>query len=162
MKITFIQTGGTIDKDYPKTIRGYNFEITQPAVVRILQKINLNFEYKIIELLKKDSNDLTEQDRILIKQTCEKLESDKIIITHGTDTMIETGKFLKDINDKVIILVGAFKPEKFYDSDAAFNIGVAIGAINVLKNGVFIAMSGRIYPIDKCKRNLEDGKFIEV
>jgi L-asparaginase len=161
MKITFIQTGGTIDKDYPKTIGGYAFEISEPAVKRILEKLNPSFEYEIISLFKKDSQDITEEDREKIYKTCKELENDRIIITHGTDTLIETAEELRDIKEKVIILTGAFKPEKFTDSDAHINVGVAIGAVNVLNDGVYITMNGRIYPWDKVKRDPKTGKFIE-
>ena len=161
MKIVFIQTGGTIDKDYPKLTKGYAFEIGEPAVKRILEKVNPNFEFEIISVLKKDSLDITEEDREKIYQACQKTNSDKIIITHGTDTMIETAKKLSGIKDKIIILTGAMRPEKFKDSDADFNLGTAIGALNVLEKGVYIAMNGRIYSWDKVKRNLENGQFIE-
>lgn len=161
MKIVFIQTGGSIDKDYPKTQYGYAFEITEPAVKRILQKVNPNFEFEIISVLKKDSLDITEEDRKKIHEACQKAESNKIIITHGTDTMIETAKKLSNIKNKVIILTGATKPEKFSDSDAAYNVGTAIGAVNVLSKGVYIAMNGRIYAWNKVKRNPETGQFIE-
>jgi L-asparaginase len=161
MKITFIQTGGTIDKDYPKTTGGYAFEISEPAVKRILEKLNPSFEYEIISLCKKDSQDITEEDREKIYKTCKELENDKIIITHGTDTLIETAEQLKDVKDKVIIFTGSFKPEKFADSDAPINVGVAIGAVNILKDGIYIAMNGRIYPWDKVKRDSKTGKFIE-
>jgi len=161
MKITFIQTGGTIDKDYPKLVKGYAFEIGEPAVKRILEKINPNFEYEIVSVLKKDSLDITDEDREKIYETCQKADSDKIIITHGTDTMIETAKKLSEIRNKVIILTGAMKPERFKGSDADFNLGTAVGAINVLENGVYIAMNGRVYPWDKVKRNSETGQFVE-
>lgn len=160
MKITFIQTGGTIDKDYPRLTKGYAFEIEEPAVKRILERVNPNFEFKIISVLKKDSLDITEKDRKKIYEACVKA-SDKIVITHGTDTMIETAKKLSNIKNKVIIITGAMKPERFLDSDASFNIGTTIGAINILKNGIYIAMNGRIYSWDKCKRNLETGQFIK-
>ncbi len=160
MKIVFIQTGGTIDKDYPKPVEGYTFEITEPAVKAILQKVNPNFSFEIISLLKKDSLDITEEDRNKILDTCRKVNSHKIVITHGTDTMIETAQKLSKIKNKTIILTGATKPEKFSDSDASFNVGTAIGAINILKDGVYIAMNGRIYPWDKVKRNLQTGQFV--
>ena len=160
MKVLFIQTGGTIDKDYPRTTKGYAFEIAEPAVKRILQRINSNFEFEILSVCKKDSMDLTEKDRDQILEACKNADSDKIIITHGTDTMIETAQILSALN-KVIILTGAMRPEKFSDSDAAFNIGTAIGALNVLNEGVYIAMNGRIHAWDKCKRNTETGQFIE-
>jgi L-asparaginase len=161
MKIVFIQTGGTIDKDYPKMKSGYAFEITEPAVKRILQKVNPIFDFEIISLLKKDSLDITEEDRKKIYAACQKADSDKIIITHGTDTMIETAKKLSTIKNKTIILTGAMRPEKFSDSDASFNVGTAVGAVNVLSNGIYIAMNGRIYPWNKVKRNLETGQFVE-
>lgn len=161
MKITFVQTGGTIDKDYPKTVKGYAFEIAEPAVKRILQKVNPNFEFEIISLLKKDSLDITDTDREKILEACIKANNSKIIITHGTDTMLETAEKLKDLKEKVIVLTGAMRPEKFSDSDASFNIGTAIGAINLLEAGIYIAMNGRIYAWDKCKRNKETGQFVE-
>jgi L-asparaginase len=161
MEITFITTGGTIDKDYPKQTKGYGFEISDPAVVRILHAINPNFEYNVMLMLKKDSLDITDEDRMLILEACNTTDSDKIIITHGTDTMLETAKSLSEIKDKVIILVGAQKPQKFSDSDAAFNVGTAVGAINILKNGVYVAMHGRVFDWDKCERDMETGHFNE-
>jgi len=161
MKITFIQTGGTIDKDYPKTTKGYAFEISEPAVKRILEKLNPVFNYEIISLLKKDSLDITKNDREKILQTCQNLRNDKIIITHGTDTMIETAKKLNVIKDKVIVITGAMRPERFSNSDAPINIGLAIGAIQALSNGVYIAMHGKIYPAEMVKRNSKTGQFIE-
>jgi L-asparaginase len=161
MKIAFIQTGGTIDKDYPKATGGYAFEIGEPAVKRILQRINPNFDFEIISILKKDSLDITEDDRKRINDACEKTAAGKIVVTHGTDTMIETAEKLSSIKGKVIVLTGAMKPEKFVDSDAAFSLGTAVGAINVLQQGVYIAMNGRIYPWNKVKRNSRTGQFVE-
>ena len=161
MRIVFIQTGGTIDKDYPRTQKGYAFEIKEPAVERILQKAHPNFDYKVIPLLKKDSQDITEQDRERIRETCESVDADKIVITHGTDTMLETAQKLNGIKNKVIILTGAIRPEKFVDSDASFNVGAAIGAINILSKGVYVALNGRIYPWNKVKRNKKTGQFVE-
>lgn len=161
MKITFIQTGGSIDKDYPKSVKGYAFEIGEPAVKRILERFNPTFEYEIISVLKKDSLDMNDKDREKILETCKKIKNDKIVITHGTDTMLETAKKLSKIKDKIVILTGATKPEKFSDSDASFNIGTAIGAVNALGNGVYISMNGRVYSWDKCKRDLKTGQFIE-
>lgn len=162
MKILFIQAGGTIDKDYPRLTKGYAFEITVPAVERILKNINPSFDFEILPLLQKDSLDLTDSDRKKIYQACLRAKTDKIIITHGTDTMIETAKKLSGIKGKTIILTGAMRPERFSNSDAAFNIGVAVGAINAIKKGVYVAMSGRIYPYNKVKRNLKTGRFVHA
>ena len=162
MKLTFIQTGGTIDKDYPKTTKGYAFEIAEPAVKRILEKLNPAFEYEVISALKKDSLDITEQDREKILKVCKNTNSKKIIITHGTDTMLETAKVLSEIKDKTIIITGAMRPERFSNSDAPVTVGMAIGAVNVLESGIYIAMHGKILSWDKCKRDMKTGQFIEM
>lgn len=161
MEILFIQTGGTIDKDYPKTTKGYAFEISEPAVKRILEKLNPDFKYEVISVLKKDSLEITEEDRNKILKACQQSDIKKIIITHGTDTMLETAKKLSVIKDKTIIITGAMRPERFSNSDASINVGMAIGAINVLESGIYLAMHGKILLWNKCKRNLETGQFIE-
>ncbi|MFA6536551.1 MAG: asparaginase domain-containing protein [Candidatus Paceibacterota bacterium] len=161
MKITFIQIGGTIDKSYPRTMKGYAFEIGEAAVGRVLDKINPNFQYEIIPLLKKDSLDITEADREKILETCRNISDSKIILTHGTDTMTETASKLSGIKDKVIVITGAMRPEKFSDSDAMFNIGVAVAAVQTLPPGIYIAMNGRVYNWDRVKRDRADGKFVE-
>lgn len=147
MKISFIQAGGTIDKDYKETDEnhGYNFEIDEPAVKPILNRINPNFSFEIFTVCKKDSLYLTDNDRQKIYNKCKDIENDKIIITHGTDTFLKTAEVLSKIENKVIILTGAAKPEKFRDSDAMFNVGVSVGAINVLTSGVYIAINGIVY-----------------
>ena len=160
MKILFLQTGGTIDKDYPRLTRGYAFEITEPAVNRIMGKTSPVLEFEVKSILQKDSLELTDDDRTKILSACKIAEEERIIITHGTDTMIETARFLSAINNKVIIITGAMRPERFSDSDADFNIGVAVGAIQLLDYGVYIAMNGRIYASDKVKRNTNTGQFI--
>ncbi len=161
MKIIFIQTGGTIDKDYPRTTKGYAFEICEPAVKRIIKKLNPSFEYEIISVLKKDSLDITDADRVKIFKVCKKIKSDKIIITHGTDTMLETAKILSSIKGKTIIITGSMRPEMFSNSDAPINIGISIGAMNVLSKGVYIAMHGQVMAWDACRRDLKTGKFIK-
>lgn len=160
MKITFIQTGGTIDKDYPQTVKSYAFEISESAVKRIFKKMNPAFEYEIISVLKKDSLDITGKNRDRIYDAIKKIKNDKIIITHGTDTMNETAKRLSQIKDKTIILTGAMIPERFKETDADFNVGCAVGAINVLSPGVYIAMNGRIYKWNECKK-LDSGNFVK-
>jgi L-asparaginase len=163
MTITFIQTGGTIDKDYPKLTKGYAFEISEPAVKRILAEVSPNFKFKVVSVLKKDSQEITNQDRRKILEVCRKFSSNKIVITHGTDTMIQTAKFLaKNIKNKTIVLTGSMRPEKFADSDASFNVGVAVGALNVLTSGVYVSMNGRLYQADAVKRNLKTGQFVEI
>ena len=104
--------------------------------------------------------EIDQKDRSLLADECEKSVEKKIIITHGTDTIIETAKFLSKIKNKIIILTGSMRPERFSNSDANINIGVAIGGVQSLKNGVYIALNGLIMPFDKVKRNMETGQFM--
>ena len=160
MDILFIQTGGTIDKDYPTKGVAYNFEIADPAVNRILKSVKPSFTYKTIELLKKDSTDMTHEDRELIVKTCQEAPQNHIVITHGTDTMVDTAKALSIITHKTIIITGSMRPERFINSDASFNVGTAIGALPYAKPGVYIAMSGQVLPWDHITKNYDQGMFV--
>ncbi len=151
MKITFVQAGGTIDKDYPQgeNHHGYEFKIGEPAfkfVIEKLRRTGLIFDTDFVFCKKKDSLDLTDQDRDDIKKCVEDIDNDKIIITHGTDTIMLTASVLDKIRDKVIVLTGASLPEKFTMSDADFNIGMSCAAVQLLPNGVYIALDGHVQP----------------
>lgn len=160
MGILFIQTGGTIDKDYPRTVKGYAFEITEPAVKNIIKRIQPKFKYEIVSLMRKDSTDITESDRKKILTYCRSTAYRKIIITHGTDTIIKTAQYLASVKDKIIILTGAFKPEKLKNTDADFNTGFAIGALNHASEGVYIALQGKLFAANNVSRK-KNGEFIE-
>jgi L-asparaginase len=162
MKITFITTGGTIDKDYPKGAGAYGFEIGEPAVGRLLAQLDPNFEYEIKSVLKKDSLDITNEDRHNMVDGCKNTNTDKIIITHGSDSILATARELDVIKDKTIILVGSFRPEWFKDSNAQFNIGFALGAIGYLVPGVYVAMHGQVFRWDRCTRDEGTGRFVEL
>jgi L-asparaginase len=159
-KILLIQTGGTIDKDYPRSRLGYAFEIGEAAVRRILEKANPGIDYEILPLLRKDSTEITEEDRRTLLNTCKTADAAGILITHGTDTMIETAVFLSAINDKVIVLTGAMRPQKFSDTDADFNVGFALGALQTAKPGVYVAMNACLIPADQAMRDPETGRFM--
>jgi len=160
MKIVFIQTGGTIDKDYPHTTKGWAFEFGDPAIIRILEKLNPSFEYEIVVAFKKDSLEITDTDRQQLTELILKQPDEKIIVTHGTDTMTETANFLsKHVKDKVIVLTGAMRPEQFSNSDASINVGVAIGAAQLLAPGVYIAMHGVVKSWNTIERDLTTGKY---
>ena len=160
MKIAFIQTGGTIDKAYPKILNSYAFEIGEPAFWRVLKKFEVNFDIEPISLFKMDSTDMTDKHRLAIKKKCEQLDTDRIVITHGTDAMVKTAGVLAGIKDKTIVMVGTIMPECVKGSDAEFNLGVAVGAVNVLPHGVYIAMSGRVYNYNECHKTA-DCRFVE-
>lgn len=160
MHILFIQTGGTIDKDYPHTTKGWAFEFGEPATRRILEKLNPSFDYKIITAFQKDSLEVTDEDRQDLVDLILAKNSEKIIITHGTDTMIETATYLAShIKNKTIVLTGSMLPERFSNSEAPINIGSAIATVNLLEQGVFICMHGIVKAHDEIRRNLETGKF---
>lgn len=161
MKILFIQTGGTIDKAYPMNDdnHGYNFQIGQPAFERILKRVNPSCEYETRSILKKDSTDITDDDRLLIHELCANDKADKIIITHGTDTMIQTARVLSSIHGKTIVITGAMQPELFKDSDADFNLGTAIGAMSYVKPDIYIAMGGKIMKWDEVMFDASINKF---
>lgn len=161
-KIAFIQTGGTIDKDYPRKTKGYAFEIATPAFDRVLNKLKPNFQYDTYELMKKDSLEITDDDRLTLLDFVASLAHDLIIITHGTDTLIETASALNSIKNKVIVVTGAKLPERFTNSDAPINIGVAIGAVTSLKHGVYICMQGLVIPEEKAAHDKEEGTFYRI
>ncbi len=160
MNITFIQTGGTIDKDYPHTTKGWAFEFGEPATNRILEKLNPSFSYNILTAFQKDSLEITEEDRAELANMINGLDCDKIVITHGTDTMHETAQYLsKHVKEKLIIITGAMRPERFTNSDAPVNIGCAIATANLIESGIFIAMHGIVKPFDKIQRDMDTGKY---
>ena len=160
MKLVFIQTGGTIDKDYPHITKGWAFEFGEPAVHRILEKLNPSFEYEVLTSCQKDSLEITDEDRANLADLIQKHDETKFIITHGTDTMLETAAFLRDrIRDKLIIITGSMRPERFNNSEAPINLGCAIATANLMKGGVFITMHGIVKADTEIKRNLETGKY---
>jgi L-asparaginase len=163
MKILFIQTGGSIDKDYPtgEDDDGYSFVITGPAYERILNYVKPSFEFETKTVLKKDSLDITDDDRLMILNACREAQNDRIIITHGTDTMLKTAELLSQINDKTIVITGAMTPELFKNTDADFNLGTAIGGVSVLDCGVYIAMNGLMLRWDKITFNKDSKRFIK-
>lgn len=163
MKILFLQTGGSIDKSYPtgEDNDGYSFLITGPAFERILSYVNPSFDYEAKTVLKKDSLDMDEEDRAKILQACNDSQIDKIIITHGTDTMLKTAELLSQIKGKTIILTGSRTPELFKNTDADFNLGAAIGGINVLGPGIYLAMNGLVLPWDKIAFDRGSKRFVE-
>lgn len=160
MKIKIYAVGGTIDKVYFD--RKSEFEVGEPKVGEILKEANVNFKYEISSILNKDSLDMTDEDRKLVFDAVKSDGHRYIVLTHGTDTMIQTAKKLKTIPDKVIVLTGAMEPARFKSSDAAFNIGCAVAAVQTLQPGVYIAINGRIFDPDKVRKNLERNWFENI
>lgn len=162
MKILFIQTGGTIDKAYPKSNKGYAFEIDSPAFERILKKVKVGIDYETLSLFQKDSLEIIDDDRLALKNLISKTELEKIIITHGSDTLIETAQFVGNIAGKTCVFTAALTPEVFKETDADFNLGCAIGTVQLLNGGTYIAMNGQVFTPDNCRKNKENGKFESI
>jgi L-asparaginase len=157
MNLLFIATGGTIDKIYYD--RKNDYAIGDPQIVEVLKGANVTFGYEVISLLKKDSLDLTGADRELIRDTVRDQDCRRIVVTHGTDTMIETAKVLKSIPDKVMVLTGSMQPARFTVTDAIFNIGCAVTAAQTLPAGVYIAMNGQVFDPEGARKNVEENRF---
>ena len=159
MKIKFLTTGGTIDKVYFDAKSEY--EVGPPQVADLLHEANVTFEFEIESVLRKDSLDLTEADRALIRERVAQDAASRIVVTHGTDTMIQTARVLEGIPGKTIILTGSMQPARFRVTDAEFNLGVAVAAAQLLPPGVYLAMNGRIFDPARSRKNAANHCFEE-
>jgi len=160
MRIKIFTTGGTIDKVYFDEKSTY--EVGEPKIAEVLKEANVNLSFSIESLFRKDSLEMTDKDREEIYHRVGSEKASRIVITHGTDTMTDTAKRLSDISGKTIVLTGAMAPARFKSSDAAFNIGGAVTAAQILPEGVYIAMNGRIFDPDKIRKNREKNMFEEM
>ncbi len=160
MKILCIQTGGTIDKGYPRATQGWGFEIGEAAIKEILENYKHSLEISYESFCKKDSMDISDEDRQQLVHNIESRNMERVIITHGTDTVIETGLFLSNrVREKVVVLTGSSLPAKFKDSDAPVNIGLALAAVQTFRPGIYLAIHGIVLPIAEAERNLDSGLF---
>lgn len=161
MSIKIIVTGGTIDKKYNQLNGELDFSETHIFEMLKLAKCKNNCDVKVV--IMKDSLDMNNQDRQKVLKECLKLKEKKIIITHGTDTMVETAKVLAGkIKNKTIVLFGAMVPYSFGKSDAMFNLGFATSAVQLLPQGVYVAMNGQIFNWNNVKKNLKAGEFVKI
>ena len=156
-KLLIITTGGTIDKIYFDDKS--NYQIGEPQISQILHAMHVAFEFEVSALMRKDSLHIDDRDRQLIHDVVESTDAEHILITHGTDTMVETAAKLKDISNKTIVLTGALNPARFRDSDAIFNIGCAVGAAQSLPDGVYIAMNGKVWDPEHVRKNRRENRF---
>jgi L-asparaginase len=158
--IKIFTTGGTIDKIYFDATSEY--EIGDPIIPHIFHEVGVHVDYELESLMRKDSLELTDADRSLIRQRCEESSANQILITHGTDTMCQTAEHLTSdggIKGKTIVLTGALSPARFRVTDAIYNLGLAMGAVQTLPPGVYIAMSGEIFTAGQVRKNREAGRF---
>ena len=160
LKIKIFTTGGTIDKIYFD--QKNEFQVGDPQIVEVLREANVTFDYEVESLMRKDSLEMNDHDRHLIRERIEADPHQRIVVTHGTDTMIRTALALSQIPGKVIVLTGAMQPARFRLTDAVFNISAALTAVQILPVGIFIAMNGRILDPAHTKKNVELNRFEAV
>ncbi len=155
--VAVFTTGGTLDKVYFDALSRY--EVGTPVVKGMLAEAGVGVPYTVTPLMQKDSLDLTDADRAAIRAAVERAEEQHVLVTHGTDTMIETANALAGIADKTIVLTGALKPARFRDTDAVFNVAAAFVAVQILPPGVWIVMNGRVFDPAHTRKNREANRF---
>ena len=157
--ICIITTGGTIDKVYFDA--SSEFEVGSPVIEHILTEAKSKIHYRLLPLMRKDSLEIDDADRQKIRQAVEGCEENLILITHGTDTMTDTAKYLQGLN-KTVVLTGSLSPARFRSTDAIFNIGLALGALQSITPGVYITMNGQIFAADKVVKDKALKQFIAL
>ena len=160
MFIRFVTTGGTIDKIYFDDMS--QFEVGESQVNHILKEGLVDFDYDVVSLFRKDSLDMTDEDRQKLRDYIEQDDARYYVISHGTDTMVDTAKVLTAIAGKTIVLTGALSPARFKTTDAVFNVGMAVAAVQTLEAGVYLAMNGRIFEAGKVRKNRDKNRFEKV
>ena len=156
-KISFLTTGGTIDKIYFDA--NSEFTVGDSLITQILSEGKVDVDYEIASLMRKDSLELTDEDRQTIFDAVNDSDGDRFIVTHGTDTMTQTAEKLSSLSGKTVVLTGALTPARFRTTDAVFNLGMAVAAVQSQPHGVYIAMSGQVFPAGSVKKNLEAQRF---
>lgn len=159
--ILILTTGGTIDKNYFDALSEY--QIVDSGIPALLSEARVALPFRVVELMRKDSLELTEEDRGAIAQAAREAPESRIVVTHGTDTMTETAKVLAAaVPGKTICLTGALSPARFAETDAHFNLGMAFATAQVAAPGVYIAMSGEVFEGLKVRKDRAAGKFVAV
>jgi L-asparaginase len=156
--IRLFVTGGTFDKEYDEIGGVLFFEDTH--IQQMLELGRCRVEVRVRTLMMIDSLEMTDADREVIAHNCAEAPEPFIVVTHGTDTMVETARLLAErVPDKTIVLTGAMIPIAFGSSDGLFNLGGAITAVQVLPPGVYVTMNGRVFPWDNVRKNRDTGVF---
>ncbi len=153
-------TGGTIDKIYFDAQSEY--EVGEPQIGEILREMNVQLRFEITPLMRKDSLDMNDADRARIRSAVAAAAENRIVITHGTDTMTQTAAALAGIPDKTIGLTGALNPARFRGSDAMFNIGGALAAAQIAPPGVYVYMNGRVFDARRVRKNRDRNRFEDM
>ncbi len=156
--IDIFTTGGTIDKVYFDALSEY--QIGPTALPDLLAENNVFVPHRVTQLMRKDSLDLNDGDRVHIRDAVAASDARQVLVTHGTDTMVQTARMLAAIAAKTIVLTGAMQPATLRASDAAFNVGFALAAVQCLPAGVYIAMNGQIFDPERTHKDRQAGRFV--
>ena len=156
-EILIVTTGGNIDKVYFDQKSDY--QVGQTIIGSLLNEAQVTHPYRIMEVLPKVSLDLNDADRQTIHSSIVGDLSTLIIVTHGTDTMTDTAQYLSDIEGKTIIMTGSLAPARFAMTDAMFNVGMAVAAVQAMPHGVYIAMNGTIFSAKSVTKNRKMNRF---
>lgn len=161
MTIRILVTGGTFDKEYDERTGQLFFKDSHVAEMLRLGRCRVEVTIRPVMLM--DSLEMTEADRALIAHHCAQAHEDRILVTHGTDTMVETAAAIADaVSEKTVVLTGAMIPYAFGSSDGLFNLGSALSFAQILPVGVYIAMNGKWFPWNRVRKNRERGEFEEL
>ena len=156
-ELLVVTTGGTIDKVYFDDKSDY--QVGEPQIGHILEELGVAFRFRVIPIIRKDSLHIDGADRELMRATIAAQAARHVLVTHGTDTMVDTAKVLAAVAGKTIVLTGALNPAGFRGSDAEFNIGTGVGAVQSLPPGVYIAMNGRVWDPARVRKNVAANRF---
>jgi len=158
MAIRVFVTGGTFDKEYDE-IRGV-LDFGESHLPEMLRRGRCALDLELRTLMMVDSLEMSDQDRELIVRGCQRVPEERIVVTHGTDTMVDTARALAEgVTGKTVVLTGAMVPYAFGSSDGLFNLGSALSFVQSLPEGIYIAMNGRYFPWDDVRKNRETGRF---
>lgn len=157
LPIAILTTGGTIDKVYHDALS--EFSVGAPTVPRCFREAGVEGVVAIEEICRKDSLELTDEDRTRLRAAAEARPETRLLVTHGTDTMTKSAEALLGIPGKTIVFVGAMQPAHLRETDAPFNLGFATAAVQLLPPGVYIAMNGQVFPAGSVKKNRAAGRF---
>ncbi len=156
--ILVVTAGGTIDKVYFDAKS--EFEVGRSMVGELLKQAHVHATYEIVEVLRKDSLDMTDADREQIRAAIAARPHARVVVTHGTDTMTLTAATLASLKDRTIVLTGSLAPARFANSDATFNVGMAFAAVQALPAGVYIAMNGQIFDGARVRKDRAANRFV--
>jgi len=155
--IEILTTGGTIDKIYFDAKS--RFQVGESPIGELLKEANLTIQVRVREVMRKDSLEMDDADREAIRRAVEESSAEHIVVTHGTDTMVQTGRYLRGVAGKTVVLTGAMQPARFRGSDALYNVAAALTAAQTLPHGVYISMNGQIFDPQTTRKNVDRNCF---